>query len=119
MGRANGVAVPGLAVHGPAGVPIDGVVADQLDRPVGDDVFEQEPHQGAAEREAGPGCSGQDAAVTGNVSGCQLAEGAQQVGDGAPAGRQDGSGQERGEPLVGGAGEVESENLYERVRLGW
>jgi hypothetical protein len=40
VGRADGVAVPGLTVHLGTGVPIDGVVADQEDRTGGDQVVE-------------------------------------------------------------------------------
>ena len=60
-----------------------------------------------------------DAAVVGRVAGGELPEGAEEVGDRPPAGREHRPDEERGEPLVRRAGEVEGENLDEGVRFGW
>ena len=62
VGRADGVAVPGLAVHRAAGVAADGVVADEQHRRVGGQAGDDQPGQGAPQREAVPLSAGQDAA---------------------------------------------------------
>ena len=98
---------------------VDGVVPDEHDRAGGDDVVEQEPSHGAPDGGPRPRGTGEDAAVVGRVTGGEVAEGAEDVGDGPPAGRQDGPDQEDGEPLVGRAGELEGEHLDEGVGLGW
>jgi hypothetical protein len=100
-------------------VTIDGVVADQRHRPERDEAVEHEPRQGAPEGQPRPRRAGQDAAVVGRVAGGELTEGADQVGDGPPAGGQDGPDQQRGEPLVRRAGEVEGEGVDQRVGFGW
>jgi hypothetical protein len=89
VGRANGVAVPGLAVHRPPRVAVDGVVADEHDRPAGTTWSSRNRTTAHPSRTPDHGGAGQDAAVVGRVPGCQLPERAQQVGDGAPAGRQE------------------------------
>lgn len=111
--------MPALAVHVRPLVPVDGVVADQHDGTIGNHVVEQEPHQGAAQSGTGPGRAGQDAPVVGRVPGGEMPEGAQQVGDGAPTGREDGPDQQCRGPLVGGAGEMQGQNLHQGVGLGW
>jgi hypothetical protein len=100
-------------------VPVHGVVADQHHGASGEQVVEQESHQGTAEGEPGPRRAGEHALVIGAVPGCQVAERAEQVGDGSPPGGDEGGDQQCREALVGGAGEVESENLDQRVRFGW
>ena len=82
-------------------------------------MVEHELHQGAAEREPGPGCAGQNALVVGAVPRCQVAERAEQVGDGSSPGGDEGRDQQCREPLVGGVGEVQGENLDQRVCFGW
>ena len=100
-------------------MPVHRVVADQHHGAIGEQVVEQEPDQGAAQRQPGPRGAGQDAAVVGGMTGGQLPEGPQHIGDGASAGGEDGSDQQGGDALVGGVGEVQGQNLDERVRLGW
>ena len=82
-------------------------------------MVEQEPHQGAAQLHPGPGRSGEYSLVAGAVPGRQVAEGAEEVGDGAPPGRQNRGDQEGGESLVGRVGEGEDQRVEQRVRLGW
>jgi hypothetical protein len=76
LGGADGVAVTGLAVDLPAGVAIDGIVADEEHRAGGEQVFEQEGGQGAAELGAGPRGAGEDALVVGAMAWGERAEGA-------------------------------------------
>src|SRR5581483_2628402 len=52
LARTDGVAVPGLAVDPAAGVAVDGVVADQGDAAVGDDVPQEEAAQQASQADA-------------------------------------------------------------------
>ena len=92
-------------------------VADQVHRAVGDEAVEHQPHQGAAESEAGPAGAGQDALVAGPVPGGEMAEGAEHVGHGAPTGRQQRADQECREPLVRRVGEMTGEDLHQRVRF--
>ena len=107
MGRPDRVAVPGLPVDGPPGVAVHRIVPDQVDRAIGGHVVEQEPGQGAPEPHPGPGGAGEHPSVVGRVPRREVAEGAEEVGHGPPAGRQDGPDQQRREPLVGRAGELE------------
>jgi hypothetical protein len=59
------------------------------------------------------------ALVIGAVPGREVAQGAEQVGNGSAAGDQRRADRERRESLVGGTGEVEGRNLDRRVRIGW
>jgi len=119
VGRADGVAVPGLAVDRAAGVTVHGVVADEHDRAVRDDVVEQEPGEGGPELDAGPRGSGQDPVVAGRVAGGEVADGAEEVGDGPPAGRQDGGHQEGREPVERRGGEGREEGQRHGAGFGW
>ena len=119
VGGADRFAVPGLAVDHLAGVAVDGVVADEDDRAIGDQVAEYEAGQGTAEVEGRPGGSGEDTLVVGAMSGGEPAEGAREVGDGATAGGQDGGEQEGDEPAAGRLGEGGGEFGQQRDRFGW
>src|SRR5205814_307900 len=57
---------------------------------------------------------GEDALVAGGVARGQVADGAQQVGDGVPAGGQDGGERQQGEAAVGGLGEGGGEFLEQQ-----
>jgi hypothetical protein len=116
---AHRVAVAGLAVDLLAGVAVDGVVADQDDSPLGHQVVQEEPCEGAAQFEGRPGGTGEDALVVGAVARREGAEGAQQVGDGAAAGSQEGGEQQGDEPAVGRLGESGRQRGDEREGLGW
>jgi hypothetical protein len=92
---------------------LDGVVADEGDPAVGDEVPEDEPAQPATELQAGPRGGGQDALVAGPVAVGQIADGADEVRDGAPAGGQDGGRQQQLEPAEGRGGEGGSQGQQE------
>ena len=119
LGRSHGVAVTGLAVDALPLVPVHGVVAEEHHGTSGEQVVEHEAHQNTAECQPGPGCAGQNALVIGAVSGCQMAECAEQVGDGSSPGGDEGRDQQCRETLVGGAGEVKGQNRDQRMRFGW
>lgn len=114
VGRADRVAVPPLAVHLFAPVPVHGVVPDQHDRAAGDEVVEQEPHQDAAESEPGPPGRRGHLSVGGAVPGRQVPGRPQEVGDGPPSGGQDGRAEEGEEPGVGGLGGQRRERREQR-----
>lgn len=88
MGRAHGAAAPPVPAGRPTGVPIAGIIAGECDGAIGDDGGEQEPHQGAPERETGPRRAGEHSPVVGAVPGREVARGAEQVGHSWPTGRQ-------------------------------
>ena len=71
-------------------VAVRGVVADEDYRAARGQVAQQEVRQLQAEVQAGPGGRGQDALVVGAVARCHRPESAEEVGDGAPAGGEDG-----------------------------
>lgn len=119
MGRTNRVPVPPLAVHLWPLVTIDGVIANQAHRPVGDEAVEHQPHQRAAQFEPGPRGALEHSLVAGAVPGGEVAQGAEQVGHGAPTGGQHRADQERREPLVRRVGEREHESTDQGPRLGW
>ena len=106
VAAADRVAVAGLAVDLTAGVAVHGVVTDQHDRPVGDEGVQQQAGQRAAQAEARPGGTRQDAAVVGGVARGEVAERAQQVGDGVAAGGQQRGRQQGGETRGRGSGEL-------------
>ena len=102
MGRAHRVAVAALAIDLGATVLVDGIVAGQIDRPVGDPTIEDEAGQDAGQGEGGPASFGEDAVEAGGVAFGQSGGGAEEVGDGAAAGGQDGGDEQEEESLVGG-----------------
>jgi hypothetical protein len=101
LGRADGVAVASLAVDRVAAVLVDGVVSGQRDRLVMGKAAEDDARQDTGQRPEGPASPREDAVVTGGMAGGQAADGAQQVGDGAAAVGQHGTGHEDGESLEG------------------
>jgi hypothetical protein len=84
---------------------VDGVVADEEHRSVRDAVPKEEPGQGDPELEPRPGGAGQDAPVGGAMGGGEPARGAEQVGDGVPAGGEGGGGRQDEEASEGRPGE--------------
>jgi hypothetical protein len=115
----NGVPMTGLAVNRPPGVPVDGVVADQGHGTFGEKAVEQETNQATSQMEARPGRAGEDALVVGPVPGGEVPEGAEEVGDGASTRGQQGSDEQGGESLLGGAREVEAQEPYQVVSFRW
>jgi hypothetical protein len=63
-----------LAIDMLAGVAVDGVVADEEDGPVGDDMRQDEAGQSAAEPEARPGGPLKGTLMVGPVPGGELPE---------------------------------------------
>ncbi len=116
--RPDGVPVPPLAVHLRPGVAVRRVVPGQIGRAVRDEAVEQEPGEGAPALQPGPLGRGQHPAVTGVVPRGQLADRPEQVGDGSPAGGEDGGGREDDEPGVGRLSEVREEGREQRLSLG-
>jgi hypothetical protein len=91
-----------LAVDLGAAVLVAGVVAGQVDRPVGDPTLEDEAGQYPRQGEGGPAPPGEDAVEAGGVALGQAGGGAEEVGDGAAAGSQDGGQEQDKEALVSG-----------------
>ena len=114
---ADRVAVPGLAVDLAARVAVDGVIPDQGHRPVRDQMGEDGAGQGTPEAQPRPRGPREDALIVGAMPRRQRAQAAEQVGDGAPALRADGRGQEGGEASGGGPGEVGREGREQRRGL--
>jgi len=112
--RADRVAVAALAVDLRAAVLIDGIVAGQRDGLAGGDAAKDGAGQGVGQGPGGPLPPGEDAVVAGGMAGGQAAGGAKQVGDGAPAGVQDGGGHEGEETLEGRPGEGVGHRLDQR-----
>jgi hypothetical protein len=81
------------------------VVADQHHRAVGRELAQHQAAEGAGQGQAGPAGGGEDALVAGAVARRQAAEGAQVVGDGAPAGSEQRRESQQGEAVEGGGGE--------------
>ena len=102
MGRAHRVAMTALAIDFGAAALVDGIVASQIDRPVGDPMIEDESGQEAGQDESGPASFGEDAVKTGGVAFGQAGGGPEQVGDGAAAGGEDGGQEQDEKALVGG-----------------
>jgi len=100
-------------------MPVHRVVADERHRAGRDEVDEEEAGERATEPDPGPRGAGENPAVVGRVAGGEVAEGAEDVGDGPPAGGEHRPDQQCGEPLVRRAGEVEGEGLNQRVCFGW
>jgi len=107
--RADGVAVPRLAVDVLAPVFVHGVVAGQEDRAVGQQVFDDPAGQELGQPPAGPAPLGEEAAVAGGVAGGERPQGAQEVGDGVTADGEQGGAQQQGEAQGGGRGEGAAE----------
>src|SRR5262249_52497381 len=105
LGRAHRVAVPRLAVDLLALVAVYRVVADQQHGAVGRQQAQNQAAEAAGQRQAGPAGGGEGAVVAGAVTRCQAAQGAQEVGDGAPAGGEGGREGQQGEAVEGGGGE--------------
>ncbi|HLJ95564.1 MAG TPA: hypothetical protein VKU02_20470 [Gemmataceae bacterium] len=78
-----------FAIHLAAGVLGDRVIADQADTALGPEVADHEAGKDGGQRQARPLGQGEDAAITGRVALGQACDGAQQVGDGTPDGRED------------------------------
>ena len=91
-----------LAIDLGAAVLVDGIVAGQEDGPVGDPMIEDEAGQDARQGEGGPAPFGEDAVKAGGVAFGQAGGGAEEVGDGAAAGRQQSGEEQDEEALVGG-----------------
>jgi hypothetical protein len=108
-----------LAVDVLALVPVNGVIADQGDDTVGEEMLKQKPGERASQRDSRPRRAGQDALVVGEMSRREMPEGANDVGDGAPPGGQHRADQQGREPLVRRVGEGEYDRLHQRARLGW
>ena len=115
---ANRVAMAGLAIDLAAGVTLDGIVADQGHATGRDQVAQNEAAQQATEVEAGPGSRGEDALVGGAVAGSQAADGAQEVGHGAPTGGEDGGDEQELEPSERRGGEGWRQGQQQRCGLG-
>src|SRR5579872_760743 len=108
-----------LAVDMFAFVPIDRVVPDQNDGSRGDEVSQEEDRQDASKFECRPGSAGENALVGGAVSGREVLERAEDVGDGSPPGGQKRSGQECREACGGRLGESRCKDGKQRSRFGW
>lgn len=80
----------GFAVDLPARMLGDGVIADEADTALRPEMLEDEVCQQTRQGQAGPLSQGQDAMIAGRVAFRQAGDAAQQVGDGAPAGGEDG-----------------------------
>src|SRR5689334_214279 len=119
MGRADGVAMAGLAIDLLPLVAVNGVVADEGDGSIGDEMVEEESRQSTAQFEAGPAGIREDALEAGAVSGRQSAECPQEVGDGASAAGKDGCGGEGEEALGGGQGKERGETVEQGSGFGW
>ena len=102
MGRAHRVAMAPLAVDLGAAVLVNGVVARQVDGPVGGPMIDDEPGEDPRQLGGRPAAPRQDAMIAGGVAGGQLGGGAEQVGDGAAAGSEDGGDKQDQEALIGG-----------------
>jgi hypothetical protein len=93
------------------------VIADEDDRVGRGEMAEDEAGQGAAEFQPGPGGARQDALIIGAMPRCEPAEGAEQVGDGASPGRQDGGGRQEDEAVIGRGREGGGEGREQRQGL--
>ena len=102
---ADGVPVPGLAVHRLAAVLRHGIVADQRHRAFGPAVPQDEAAQRCRHVQPGPAGLRQDALVAGRMALGQGRDSAEQVGDGAAAGGQDGGEEQHLAAAPGGLGE--------------
>ena len=86
--------------------------------PVGGEQGDDEPAEAAGQLHGGPGGGGEDPLVAGDVAVGQGRGDAEQVGDGAPAGGQQGGAHQQGEALVGRPGEGGRDGLEDRQGLG-
>jgi hypothetical protein len=94
MAGTHRVAVAGFAVDLAAGMAFHRVVTDDGNGAVGDEAAEDQAGQEAGQLQARPVGRRENALVTGAVAVAQGARGTEQVGDGAPSGCQDRSGEE-------------------------
>jgi hypothetical protein len=78
-------------------VLVDGVVAGQRDRLVVGEAAEDDARRGTGQGPDGPASPREDTVVAGGMARGQAADSAQEVGDGAASGGQDGAGHEVGE----------------------
>ena len=99
--RKGRVAVTALAIDLGAAALVDGIVAGQEDGPIGDPMIEDEAGQDC-EGESGPTTLGEDAVEAGGIAVGQAGGRAEQVGDGAASGGQDGGEEQDEKALVGG-----------------
>src|SRR5262249_48847056 len=104
VAAADRVAVPCLAIDLATGVGTDGVVADQHDCAGGPIASQQKARQEGGQTQARPVGLGQDTVVAGGSARSQVAEGAQQITDGASAGGQNGGDGEQLGPRESGRG---------------
>ena len=109
----------GFAVDLGAAMLVDGIVAGQEDRAVGPIMIEDELRQEPGQLEGGPGSFREDAVIAGGISRSQARDGAEEVGDGAPAGGQDGGHEQDQEALVGGLEEDGGELVEHGPSEGW
>ncbi len=113
----HGVAVTRLAVDLASGVLGDGVVADKRDGASGPEAKQEEAGQRGGQSQAGPVSLGQDAVVTGVSARGEVSERAQQVGDGASSGGENGSDGQQLHALKGGRVESGGEQGEDRQGL--
>ena len=118
MAGSDRVTMAGLAVDLAAGVAVDRVVADQDDRLIGGDQGHHEPRELASQPECGPSGTGEDPLVGGAMPPADRRGGAKDVGDGTPAGGEDGRAEQGDEPMGRRLGEDRREGIEHRLGLG-
>ena len=115
---ADRVAVAGLAVDPPAGVSVDGIIPGQQDRSVRGQEQDHEPAEAAGQAHRGPRGGRGDPLVGGDVPVGQRCGDAEQLGDGASPGTQQGGPHQEDEPLEGRAGGRGGDGLDDWQTLG-
>ncbi len=119
VGGTDGVAVTPFAVDLGAGVFGDGIVADDLDRALGNKPSQDGGDVPACQPASGPPAEGENAVITAGVARGQGAQAAEQVGDGASAHGEDGGQGQHDEALIGRSGQGRGQRLEDGVdRLG-
>ena len=102
----NGSSRPGRGdspCHRPGtAVLVNRIVAGQEDGPIGDPMIEDEAGQDPRQGESGPASLGEDAVEAGGIAVGQAGGRAEEVGDGAASGGQDGGEDQDEKALVGG-----------------
>lgn len=119
MRGPDGVPMPGLAVHPPPRMPVDGVVSDECHRPRGHKAVHQKAGQRAAQFDAGPPGGGQHAPVAGGVTGGEEFKRAEDVGHRPTSRRQQDAGEQSDEAMERGLGEQWGERAEQRGGFGW
>ena len=110
--------MPGLAVDESPGMTVDGVIADQGDGLVGRDQGQDQSRKLAGQAECGPFGRGEDPLIGGAVAFGQRCGGADEVGDGAAAGGEDGRAEEDDEAMEGRLCEDRGEGIEQRSGFG-